>query len=56
MQLAEDGGSVSKSGVLRDRCGPVVTFGDLTEVRADYAVEVGELPQDFDPSWQRKAS
>jgi len=40
-------------GTLRDRLGVVVTFGDCLDVWASYGVEVGELPADFDPSWNK---
>ncbi len=43
----------SLAGVLRDRIGPVVTFGDCLDVRAPYSVELGELAPDYDPSWRK---
>lgn len=51
--LADDGQTVALVGTLRDRIGPVVTFGECHDVRASYTVEVGELPPDYDPSWSR---
>jgi hypothetical protein len=51
-----NGRTVALVGTLRDRIGPVVTFGEHTDVRASHSVEVGELPADFDPAWSRDNS
>jgi hypothetical protein len=55
VRLAEDGATVSVSGVLRDRLGVVVTLADVLDVCARFSVEAGELPPDYDPSWRREA-
>jgi hypothetical protein len=54
--LASDGATVSVIGTLRDRIGPVVTFGESLNVAAGFRVELGRLPPDFDPSWSRVRS
>lgn len=33
----------------------MVTFREYLDVRAPYSVELGELPADYDPAWQREA-
>jgi hypothetical protein len=55
VRLAEDGTTVSVSGVLRDRLGVVATLGDVLDVGARFSVEAGELPPDYDPAWKREA-
>ena len=52
-RLTDDGQTVALVGTLRDRIGPVVTFGEHLDVQTPYTVEVGELPPDYDPSWSR---
>lgn len=51
-----DGDTVVCSGMLRDRCGTVVTFGDRLDILAPYRVDVGELPDDYDGSWSKDRS
>ena len=51
--LAADGATVTITGTLSDRVGPVVTFGEYLVVAADFRVESGVLPADFDPGWKR---
>jgi hypothetical protein len=53
--LADDGQTVALVGTLRDRIGKVVTFREYLDVRAPYSVELGKLPPDYDPAWQREA-
>jgi hypothetical protein len=53
LSLAADGATVSVWGRLRDRVGPVVTFGDCLDVLSGFRVELGSLSADFDPSWSR---
>jgi hypothetical protein len=55
-RLTDDGQTVALVGTLRDRIGPVVTFGEHLDVRASYSVEVGELPADYDPPWSRDST
>jgi hypothetical protein len=52
-RLADDGASIAVVGTLRDRIGPVVTFGDRLSILSGFRVELGSLPADFDPSWSR---
>lgn len=52
-RLAKAASSVSIGGTLRDRIGPVVTFGECLAVLCGFRVEVGRLPANFDPSWTR---
>ena len=52
-RLTDDRQTVALAGVLRDRIGPVVAFGDCLDVRAPYSVELGDLPPDYDPSWRK---
>src|SRR5256885_433169 len=47
--------TVALVGTLRDRIGRVVTFREYLDVRAPYSVELGCLPSDYDPAWQREA-
>ena len=35
---------------------PVVTFGDCLRIEADFCIESGLLPADYDPSWSRDRS
>ena len=51
--LTEDGATVVVSGVLRDRHGPVVIFGECLSVSASFRVELGDLPLDYDAGWSR---
>ncbi len=51
--LAADGATVSVTGTLRDRIGPVVIFGEQFSIVADFRVESGCLPLDYDASWSR---
>jgi hypothetical protein len=49
--LTEDGATVVVEGLLRDRLGGVVMFGDHLSVSSSFRVELGQLPEDFDPAW-----
>ena len=51
--LAADGVTVSMMGTLRDRIGPVIIFGEQFSIVADFRVESGCLPMDFDVAWSR---
>jgi hypothetical protein len=51
--LATDGATVALQGTLRDRVGSVVTFDEHLSLATSVRVEVGDLPQDFDPAWSR---
>lgn len=53
IHLAADGATVSVWGTLRDRIGPVVTFGESLNVLSGFPLELGSLPADYDPSWSR---
>ena len=54
--LASDGATVSVTGALRDRIGPVVTFAECLNVVSGFRLELGRLPPSFDPSWDRDRS
>ena len=54
--LSEDRRTVIVTGTLRDRSGPVVTFGDCLSISAGFRVEFGELPADYDVAWSRDRS
>lgn len=56
IQLSDDRSTVSCEGLLRDRVGPVVTFGACLDVVSGFRVELGSLPADYDPSWSREHS
>ena len=43
--------TVSVEGMLRDRVGPVVTFGDRLDILSGFRIELGSLADDHDPPW-----
>jgi hypothetical protein len=49
--LIDDGANVSVTGALCDRVGPVVTFGERLDISSGFRVELGHLPEGFDPAW-----
>ena len=51
--LADDGATLAVLGTLRDRLGPVVTFAECLNISSGFRVEIGRLPADFDPAWNR---
>jgi len=54
--LSEDRRTVTVSGTLRGGNGPVVTFGECLAIAAAFRVECGQLPEDYDVSWNRDRS